>query len=359
LVEEGKIVGIISAADLLAQQAKHPIYLRGVIDRLEDPLALGNYAAQIAALAETLFETGLGALQISQIVSSLNDALVKRLVQLGERALGRPPSPYAWIVFGSEGRMEQMLLTDQDNALIYERESNEGRAYFAALAERVVAGLIEVGFPRCPGGFMATSWCKPLGEWRSLFSGWVRTPNAEALLDAAIFFDFRSVAGALSLAPLEEIFTGAATEKLFIAHMAGSAVELAPPLGFFNRMRTESGGVELKKGGIGPIVGLARAAALAAGSRERSTLERLAAAGESEVVLKRQDTTALAEIFQFLMRIRLGRQLAALQAGRPLDHKARPDDLSELERRHLKEAFVTIRQIQDEVRARLHLKSMI
>ena len=206
---------------------------------------------------------------------------------------------------------------------------------------------------------MATHWCKPLDEWRRYFTRWVRTPEPQALLDAAIFFDFRAVAGALPLDPLEEILAGAGAEKLFIGHMARSALELAPPLGFFNRLRTENGAVDLKTGGIGPIVALARAAALAAGSRARSTLERLAAAGKSAVVLAQQDATALAEIFQFLMRVRLGRQLAALQARRPLDHKARPDDLSALQRRHLRESFVTIRHIQDGVRARLHLDRTI
>jgi len=104
---------------------------------------------------------------------------------------------------------------------------------------------------------------------------------------------------------------------------------------------------------------LARAAALAAGSRERSTLERLVAAGESGTVLKRQDATMLAETFQLLLQIRLRAQLASLGAKQPLDHKVRLDDLTTLEYRHLKEGFVTIRQIQDEVRARLHLGRMI
>jgi CBS domain-containing protein len=359
LVKEGKIVGVISTTDLLRHQAGSPFYLRGMLENLDDPDALAHYAQEIAATVQALFRGGLAAVQIGQIVSSLNDALIKRLVHLSEQVLGPPPAAFAWIVFGSEGRMEQALLTDQDNALVYERESEEARAYFTALAKRVVDALLHVGFPPCPGGFMATRWCQPLEEWRRHFTQWVRTPEPQALLDAAIFFDFRPVAGALPLDELDEVLSGAGTEKLFIAHMARSALELTPPLGFFKRIRSHEGAVDLKTGGIGPIVALARAAALAAGSRERSTLERLAAAGESEIVLKQQDTTTLAEIFQFLMRVRLGQQLAALEGGRPLDHKARPAALSTLQRRHLREAFVTIHQIQDGVRSRLHLDRMI
>ena len=359
VIEEGKIVGVISSSDLLFHQATNPIYLRGVIDNLEKPADLAHYAAEIATLVQALFRAGLGAIQISQIVSSLNDALVKRLLALTLAKLGATPTPYAWIVFGSEGRLEQTLLTDQDNALIYGEESETAHAYFAAVAREVVDGLIQAGFPPCAGGFMATNWCKPLEEWRRLFAGWVRTPEPQALLDAAIFFDFRSVAGALSLEALEEILSSAGNEKLFIAHMAQTALTLHPPLGFFNRVRSDRGMVDLKLGGIGPIVGLGRLGALAAGSRERSTIERLVTAGKSEAIFSKQDAAALAEMLQFLLQLRLRRQLEALQANLPLNHKVELVSLSALEQRHLKEAFVMIRDVQDDIRARLHIEQIV
>jgi CBS domain-containing protein len=358
LVEEGKIVGVISSTDLLRHEATSAFYLRRTLDSVEDPTALAHYSREVAGTVQTLFRGGLGAVQIGQIVSSLNDALVKRLVGLAEQALGPPPTDFAWIVFGSEGRLEQTLLTDQDNALIYGEESEAARAYFKLMGERVVNGLIQVGFPPCAGGFMATRWCKPLEEWRGLFAGWVRTPEPQALLDASIFFDFRPVAGKLSLTAVEEIVASAKTEKLFIAHMTKDALVFVPLLGFFNRIRTDNGKVDIKRGGIVPIVSLARAAALAAGSQERSTLERLVTAGNSGLLFKREDAALLAETFQFLLHLRLRQQLAALQTKQPIDHKVRLDALSALERRHLKEAFVTIRQVQDDVRASLHLDRM-
>ena len=353
LVEEGKIVGVISSTDLLRHEATGAFYLRRTLDSVEDATALAHYSREVAGTVQTLFRGGLGAVQIGQIVSSLNDALVKRLVSLAERELGPAPTDFAWIVFGSEGRLEQTLLTDQDNALIYGEESEAARAYFKLLGERVVNGLIQVGFPPCAGGFMATRWCKPLEQWRRLFAGWVRTPKPQALLDAAIFFDFRPVAGELSLTAVEEIVASAKAEKLFIAHMTKDALVFGPPLGFFNRIRSDNGMVDIKKGGIVPIVALARAGALAAGSQDRSTLERLVTAGNSGLLFKREDATLLAETFEFLLHVRLRQQLAALQANRPLDHKVRLDALSTLERRHLKEAFVIIRRIQDEIRASL------
>jgi CBS domain-containing protein len=350
LLEEGKIVGLISSSDLLQHEASSPLYLRRTLETLEAPARLAHYSREVAVMVETLFRSGLGAVEIGRIVSSLNDALVKRLVSLAERDLGPAPTAFAWVVFGSEGRLEQALLTDQDNALIYGEESETARVYFAALAERVVNGLIQVGFPPCAGGFMATSWCKSLEEWRSLFARWVRTPEPQALLDAAIFFDFRPVAGVLSLAPLDKILAGAGTEKAFIAHLAEGALA-HPPLGFFNRLRSNDGRVDVKKGGLAPIVGLARAAALAGGSLERSTLERLATAGKSGIILSQDDASELAEIFQFLLQLRLRQQLASLQTNRPLDHNVHINALSTLERRHLKDGFVMIRRIQDGIRA--------
>jgi CBS domain-containing protein len=350
LVEEGKIVGLISSSDLLQHQASSPLYLRRTLETLEEPAMLANYSREVAAMVETLFRGGLGAVQIGWIVSSLNDALVKRLVGLVERDLGPAPTAFAWIVFGSEGRLEQALLTDQDNALIYAEESETARVYFAALAERVVAGLIQIGFPPCAGGFMATHWCKPLEEWRSLFACWVHTPEPQALLDAAIFFDFRPVAGGLSLAPLEKILAGAGTEKPFIVRLTEGAL-VRPPLGFFNRIRSHEGMVDVKKSGLAPIVGLGRAAALAGGSVERSTLERLATAGKSGIFLSQDDASELAEIFQFLLHLRLRQQLASLQQNRPIDHNVHVSSLSNSERRRLKEGFVMLRRIQDGLRA--------
>jgi CBS domain-containing protein len=351
VVEEGHIVGVISATDLLVHEGDNPIYLRSILNDLEEPANLQNYGQKVATLVRALFLGGLSALHISQLVSSLNDTLVRRLVYLAERVLGPPPTPFAWIVFGSEGRLEQTLLTDQDNALIYSDESPSAQSYFTAFAQRVVDGLIEVGFPPCTGGFMATNWHKPLAEWRQLFEKWLRLPEPQALLDAAIFFDFRAVAGTLSLEPLEETVAEAKPHKLFLSYMARDAIKFRPPIGFLNRLRSDAGRVDLKKGGIGPIVALARVAALAAGSRERSTLERLEVAKASAAMLSREDATNLAEIFPFLFQLRLAQQLRCIQASLPVGHYVRPADLSVFERRHLKEAFVTIKEIQDGVRS--------
>lgn len=346
LTQDGEIVGVIAATDLLRHQAKSPLYLLRQLETLgSSSKVLPRYGLEIAGTVETLFSGGLDVSQIGRIIASLNDALIRKLLKLAEDELGPPPTPYAWIVFGSEGRMEQALLTDQDNGLVYLAEKNGAQAYFKALAERVVNGLVQAGFPPCAGGYMATNWCYPLDHWLQHFKARVMTPEPQAVLESAIFFDFRSIYGELSLEPLEKIILEAGHQKIFLGHLANTALEFQPPLGFFRRIRDEDGLVDLKRGGIAPIVALARVYGLAAQTRERSTLERLDAAAAAHT-LSREGTETLAETYGFLLRLRLREQLTAIKAGHTPDNKIRLEALSPLENRHLKEAFLAIREMQ-------------
>lgn len=345
LTRGDEVVGLLSDTDLLRLQVKSPLSVLRALERLDQPEALRGYAPEVAGMVELLAWGGLEATQIGRVVSRLNDALVGRLLRRAEAELGPPPTSYAWIVFGSEGRLEQALLTDQDNALVYREASPEAGRYFAALAERVVADLIAAQFPPCRGGFMATRWCHPLDEWLRLFRGWVQAPQPRALIEAANFFDFRRVHGELELEPLQQVLAEAAREQIFLAHLARAALGFTPPLGLFRHIRQEDGGVDLKKGGLIPIVSLARLHALECGSRARPTVERLEAAAAGGT-LSREGAATLAEAFRFLLRLRLRAQLQALRAGQAPDNRVRLDELSSLERRHLKETFVTLGEMQ-------------
>jgi len=289
---------------------------------------------------------GLNASDIGPVVSRLNDALVARLVKLTEEELGPAPVPYAWIVFGSEGRMEQTLLTDQDNALVYADEGEAHEAYFAELAARVVRGLIAASFPMCAGGFMATNWRRTLSSWTQLFRSWLDAPEPRALIEALNFFDFRAVHGTLALDALEQQLLRAGREPLFMAQLARASLGLTPPLGAFRHIKAEEEGVDLKKGGLAPIVSLARLYALEAGSSARGTLARLEAAMSAET-LSREGKETLSEGFRFLLGLRLREQLRARRAGEPVTNSVRMEHLSPVERHHLKDVFVAIRELQN------------
>ena len=346
LTQEGKIIGVITNNDLLRHQTTSPFYLLKQVEQLDSLSDLKFYFKEVAKIVGTLHRGGLEVVQIARIVSNLNDTLISRIISLVEQELGTPPTPYAWIVFGSEGREEQTILTDQDNALIYEEASSEADSYFKRLAKRVGEALLKAGFPPCPGGYMAINWCRPLADWLRLFESWIKSPEPQALLEASIFFDFRSVHGSLSLNPLERLLLEAGDSQLFLGQLARATLRLRPPLGFFRRIREENGHVDLKKGGIAPIVGLARLYALQARSRARSTLERIEAARQANS-LSQDGADTLAETFRFLLTLRLRDQLTDLREGRTPDNRIRMrEQLSARERRHLKEAFVAISSLQ-------------
>ncbi|KHG66171.1 cyclic nucleotide-binding protein [Thermus sp. 2.9] len=349
LTEGTRIVGLLTHTDLLLHQAQSPLLLLRRIERLE----LTRYSAEVAHLVEGLFQKGLEALEIGRVVASLNDALIRRLVKEGEAALGPPPTPYSFMVFGSEGRREQALLTDQDNALVLGEGGHE--AYFQALAERVVGGLLEAGIPECKGGYMATRWRMPLTDWIATFRRFMETPEPQALLESQIFFDFRGAAGELSLKPLEEAVLEGAKRGVFLYHLARASLAFHPPLGFLGRVRTEEGFVDLKRSALAPIVALARLYALLAGSAAKGTVERLRAAAEGGT-LSREGAERLEEAFRFFFGLRLAHQLQAFREGKEIGNKVLWAALSPGERRRALEGFRAIQEVQESTASRFNLR---
>lgn len=147
LLDGGEVVGVVTQSDLLRQMTRSPLHLLKSVERHGDTAQLADFAEEQAAMVERLATGGLEASRIGRIAASVNDALVGRLLRLGERELGEPPCPYAWMVFGSEGRFEQTLLTDQDNALVYRDDTPAAKVYFEKLAARTVHALLELSFP--------------------------------------------------------------------------------------------------------------------------------------------------------------------------------------------------------------------
>ncbi len=352
-----RVTGIVSAADLLRHQTRSPLSLLHRLENLEPGEPLGWYAGESAAMIEDLFAGGLKVAQIGKVFAQVNDMLVHRLVALAQAELGPAPCAFAWLVFGSEGRMEQALLTDQDNALVYAEATDEATDYFARLARHVVDSLMAAGFPPCPGGYMATNWCRSLPEMRATFDGWIRGASGEALVEAAIFFDFRSVCGELDCEPLHELVAAAADNQLFLARMARVARGFRPPLGLFRRIRAEDGRVDLKTGGLAPIVSMARVYGLQVRTRARPTRERLEAAIAGGALSLELGET-LIETYRFLLQVRLGQQLAAVRAGAAPDNLIVLEKLSPVEQRHLKEAFQAIRELQDAATTRFQINAL-
>lgn len=345
VVSGGAIVGVIASTDLLRVSAQGPMAALRRVERLPGREALGGWGRTVAEMASALLAGGLDVRRIAGLTARLGDALVRRILRWAEADLGPAPAPYAWVALGSEGRMEQTLLTDQDNALVHGEVDGAGGDYFRRLAERVVADLLAAGFPACPGGYMATRWRGPLSDWRRRFAGWTDAPEPRALLEAAIFFDLRRVAGTLDLAPLEAIAAEAPRKPVFLRFLARAALGWKPPPALLLRLRSGAE-VDLKHDGIAPVVALARCFGLEAGTRARATLERLAAARDA-ALLDRDLEASVAEAYQFLLGLRLRRQLAQVAAGGAPESRVALGTLSALERSHVKDALRAVRALQD------------
>ncbi len=349
-----EIVGVLTSSDLLKHTASGPVAVMKRVERLGSRDALPGYGAKLAEMASSLFAGGLEPTVIGGFVARLNDTLVGRILRWTEAELGPPPSPYAWLAFGSEGRMEQTLLTDQDNAIVWGADSPAARAYFRTLAERVIQDLHAAGFPACPGGYMATNWQGPLDDWRERFHGWLDKPTPQALLEASIFFDFRKVHGGLDLAPIDAIAARARNERTFLSAMAKSALTFQPPGGLMLRLRGEASTFDVKLKGISALVFLARVYGLEAGARTSNTLGRLAAAQQAGLIAKDTCDT-LSEAYSFLLRLRLREQLRMIAAGKPPTNVISIKDLSSIERSRLRDAFRAIEVWQE--RAAYHYRT--
>jgi CBS domain-containing protein len=297
-------------------------------------------------MVSALLAARLDPLMIAQLVARLNDALLRPVLRWAEADLGPAPVPWAWIAIGSEGRMEQTLLSDQDNALAFADEGAVARDWFRAFAERVNDDLEAAGFPRCPGGYMARNWLGTTTEWRGRFRAWIHQPTPQGLMEAAIFFDHRRVAGRLDLEPLEEEVLEARDQPIFLRAMAGEALRFAPPQMLRLRIGGESSVVNLKKQGISPIVFLARCFALEVGVRARSTLDRIAAV-ERAGRLDPETGGNVSEAFRFLVGLRLHVQLRMLVEGRPVVDEVTLAELTPIERTRLKESFRAVKAWQE------------
>jgi CBS domain-containing protein len=274
-------------------------------------------------------------------VARRNDALTRRILRRAEAELGGAPAPYAWMVFGSEGRMEQTLLSDQDDLLAYADEGERWRGWFQALAERVNGALEAAGFAPCRGGHMARNDLASLSEWRRRFDAAIDAPRPH---EAELWLDARRVGGRLDVAPLAAALARAARAPLLVHLLAGEALAFRPPAPLVLRARPSTA-VDLKLHGLVPIVFLARCYALEAGSAARGTLERLDAARRGGA-LARENHARVSEAYRFLLSLRLRLQLAALAAGAPCRDRFPAAALAPADRAGLRAAFAAIRRWQ-------------
>jgi CBS domain-containing protein len=360
VVKDGMLRGVITNHDLMLLQGTSPLSFAKDIENQHTLDGLAPLSNKLNKIIGLLLKEGAKASNITKIISELNDRLVKKVLEIAEKKFGTPPVSYCWIAYGSEGRKEQTFKTDQDNAIIYAdpktaEQAEAARKYFSEFAIYVRDGLINCGFPPCEANYMASNpqWCQPISIWKKYFLNWILHPNPEALLRSVIFFDFRGLYGNLNLAGelREYLIRNLKDQNVFLAQIASLILKNRPPLGFFRSFSVNKEGehkdqLNLKMSGIGPLVDLIRLFALEFGTHETSSMERLYAVKESHpIAIELGDE--IEQAFEFINLLRIHHQLDQMERKVPLDNFINPANLSNLEKKSLKESFQLILKIQD------------
>lgn len=354
----GKLKGVVSQEDIYELQSGGGKAISGAIRSARDLAALIAAADDIRRLASRTLAEGGAAEQLTQMISTLNDHLTMRLIELTAEEFSLPRVPWCWLAFGSEGRYEQTLATDQDNGIAFAAPPGEEETIRQALlpfAREVNQRLDACGFPLCKGKVMASNpqLCLSVEEWQQRFASWLRSSTPQALLDATIYFDFRPIFGAEELAErlrdwLRQHIPGA---TLFLRFMAENALRVRPPLGMirdfsFDDHKQFPHTIDLKGSGTRLFVDVARILALANGIDATSTAERLRAAAAANK-LGGEDVEAMLRGFYFIQQLRLRVQQEGTPAG--LANRVDPDQLNELDRLILREALKQAKKLQGRI----------
>ena len=358
VLEEGRVIGLITAGDLMRLDQANPIYLVGDIAKQTDLEGLQRCAQRLPFVVETYVSQEASADDIGRVVTAVGDAFTRKLLNFAEAELGAPPVRYCWVALGSQGRLELGLQSDQDHAiLIDDAVRPEHETYFADLARRVVDGLEACGYSLCPGDMMATNprWRQPLQTWTRYFSKWMNEPDPEALLYAQTFFDMRPVYGDnLLFTRLQtSVVSRAPNSTRMLTHLAKQCQTWQTPIGFFRDFVLETEGeykntLDLKAGGIVAIVQMARLFSLSKGLTQVNTRARLEAAASARG-LSQENANNLADAFELINYARLRHQVRQLKSGRTPDSHLAPSELTAFEKRHLRDAFGVIRKMQSAV----------
>jgi CBS domain-containing protein len=360
VLEDEKLLGVISERDLFGLQRLSMQGLRKDIGNAENADALAFAAREVRELGTAMVAQGVAAEQLTAFVSALNDAVTERAIELALRSHDVADTGFCWMGLGSEGRNEQTLATDQDNAIIFpdaedgDREAT--RARLLPFADEVNRTLDACGFPLCKGNIMARNpaWCLSLAEWLGRFDDWIRNSDPNALLNASIFFDFRALHGDAALVDRLREFLLAKVKgrPVFLRQMAENALQVRPPLGLFGDIVVERGEgdtIDLKKQVSRVYVDCVRVLALAAGVGAVSTAERLRAAGP-RIRMSDDDVGTAIEAFHFVQMLRLHAQDNIDRADAALEpNRIDPSKLNSLDRRILREALRQARKLQNRI----------
>lgn len=357
VLKDKQPIGVIEATDIVRYESQNSLLLVSSIFQQQSIDELSVLSEQVKDSFVRLVNEDANSHMVGSAMSVIGRSFKQRIIELVEQELGEPPVPYCFVALGSMGRDEQLLVTDQDNAIILDntfvKEKHDG--YFAQLANRVCEGLDKCGYSYCTGDIMATNpdWRMTRTEWEECFADWIDDPNPKALLNASIFFDLDGVYGRLKWAEQLNgfIVRRARRNNRFLACLARNAMNRTPPLGFFKSFVMEKDGqhknsINLKRRGTAPLADLIRVHALAVGSRSKNSFERLDDIHEAGILPKGK-ARDLRDALEFISIVRIRHQALDVENEIEPDNNIEPENLSDFERRNLKDAFQILSNAQN------------
>ncbi len=359
VMDEGRLIGVVSERDLFSLQRLGLGEISMELRLAGDLSVLAGLAAEIRGLTVRLVEQRVAAEQLMHFVSVLNDRLSQRVIEVVRKHHDLEHISWCWLAFGSEGRFEQTLASDQDNGLIFVAhegaELSRVRVRLLGFARAVNEALDACGFPLCKGNVMASNpdLCLSLKEWQGKMAGWVEVSMPKALLDAAICFDFRALYGDASLAGSlrEWISARVKAHPAFLRHMAEAALQARPALNRLGGFATEdvpgaSGTINLKLQGARIFIDAARIYALARGMPHTNTADRLRAVRDAEA-MSETDAAAATDAFYLVQGLRLQNQVSRQTSDPETANCIAPERLSRISQAALKEALRTAKDLQN------------
>ncbi|WP_350587213.1 putative nucleotidyltransferase substrate binding domain-containing protein [Pseudoalteromonas sp. 3-MNA-CIBAN-0064] len=357
VVQKRRPIGVISLSDILRYESQSSLLLvRGILAQqsVED---LTHYARQLPNVFVRMVNEDANSHMVGTAMAVIGRTFKQRLLILAEEKYGPAPVPYCFIALGSMARDEQLIVTDQDNALILDDSYNDElhNEYFQNIADFVCDGLAQCGYTYCDGEIMASfkKWRKTRSQWFEQFADWIAKPKPQTLLHSSIFFDLDGVWGKTKWADELKVFVAKQSKanRVFLANMAANARNRTPPLGFFKGFVLEHNGqhkhsMNLKRRGTAPLSDVIRVHALAIGSRKQNSFDRLEdiIAAKSLPEGKAQD---LRDALEYIAMMRIRHQALQIEQGEEPDNNLDPHQLSPFEQRNLKEAFAILEKAQN------------
>ncbi len=367
--KDSEVVGVMSEHDIVVAQSNNPSYLIKEVKRAETASKLHGVRQKAQGLMQRYLDQHIPVSLVSRIISAINEAICQKAIQMSIGEMGQqPPTAFSWLSLGSQGREEQLLLTDQDNALVFvdvpPEDYEETKAYFLTLAQLVTEKLNVVGFEFCPAKMMASNpkWCLSLTEWKNQFNDWITRPDEDKIMLSTIFFDYERVYGDAGLVGQmsESIFRSIDSYGIFLNFLALNAVRNPPPLGFFRQFLVESSGghedlFDIKARAIMPLVDAARLLALSTNIKDHNnTIKRFGKLIELEPQNK-DLYNACIDAFKILLRFRTVEGLKRGDSGRFIDLKS----LSKANRLKLKGCFGPVKDVQELIKVRFNLAQLM